>query len=274
LFITGEARIPQFCSFFRDGHVLTFSLQLECRSNRSIVRNAGRAFQKSRPKIGIPLVGRPASMRSDTQRSCPPRTFCTFRREFPSLRRSVSRRRTARNGLEELSGVRERSMMILCLLKSPFLLRQLMLRLPMDTLLGDDVGASRGAGAGGSRPAEDAVSPRGRRPHRVTLASRTPRHICRFSLFAAVPRRGRRFSPRGRRFAEPTARSYLAGCLHLRLLQAPPGPAGLTHRSLSTWWPCRTITMWPITQRWSLDFDLSRAVFNVPQIWNCQSVET
>jgi hypothetical protein len=37
-----------------------------------------------------------------------PRTFCTFRRELSSLRRTVSRRRTARNVFEELSGVSER----------------------------------------------------------------------------------------------------------------------------------------------------------------------
>ena len=41
-----------------------------------------------------------------------PRTFCIFRRELSSLRRTVSRRRTARNVLEELSGVSERRMII------------------------------------------------------------------------------------------------------------------------------------------------------------------
>src|SRR6266851_9543452 len=42
----------------------------------------------------------------------PPRTFCTFRRELSSLQRTISRRRTARNVLEELSGVSERPMII------------------------------------------------------------------------------------------------------------------------------------------------------------------
>src|SRR2546428_1125217 len=41
-----------------------------------------------------------------------PRTFCTFRRELSSLRRTVSRRRSARNVLEELSGVSERPIII------------------------------------------------------------------------------------------------------------------------------------------------------------------
>jgi hypothetical protein len=42
----------------------------------------------------------------------PPRTFCIFRRELSSFRRTISRRRTARNVLEELSGVSERRMTI------------------------------------------------------------------------------------------------------------------------------------------------------------------
>ena len=41
-----------------------------------------------------------------------PRTFCTFRRELSSLRRTVLRRRTAGHVLEELSGVSERPMII------------------------------------------------------------------------------------------------------------------------------------------------------------------
>ena len=41
-----------------------------------------------------------------------PRTFCTFRRELSSVQRTGSRRRTARNVLEELSGVSERPMII------------------------------------------------------------------------------------------------------------------------------------------------------------------
>jgi hypothetical protein len=38
------------------------------------------------------------------------RTFCTFRGELSSLPRTPSRRRTARNVIEELSGVSERPM--------------------------------------------------------------------------------------------------------------------------------------------------------------------
>jgi glutamine synthetase adenylyltransferase len=40
------------------------------------------------------------------------RTFCTFRRELSSQRRTISRRRTVRNVPEELSGVSERPMII------------------------------------------------------------------------------------------------------------------------------------------------------------------
>ena len=41
-----------------------------------------------------------------------PQTLCTFRRELSSLRRTVSRRRMAREALEELSGGSERPMFI------------------------------------------------------------------------------------------------------------------------------------------------------------------
>src|SRR5439155_21111567 len=49
--------------------------------------------------------GRGARDRRVFSAELPPRTLCTFRRELSSLRRTVSRWRTARNVLEELSGV-------------------------------------------------------------------------------------------------------------------------------------------------------------------------
>jgi len=58
-----------------------------------------RAYQQRRSDLGF-------------RAELPPRTFCTFLRELSSLRRPVSRRPTARNVLEELSGTSERPMII------------------------------------------------------------------------------------------------------------------------------------------------------------------